>query len=44
VIFTFDATRPPGRRPLRAFSLEEKFVTQTFVAVQPRASTPATCG
>ncbi len=34
VIFTFDGDAPGQRAALRAFSMEEKFVTQTFVAVQ----------
>jgi len=34
VIFTFDGDAAGKRAALRAFSMEEKFVTQTFVAVQ----------
>jgi DNA primase len=34
VIFTFDGDAAGQRAVLRAFSLEEKFVTQTFFAVQ----------
>jgi DNA primase len=34
VIFTFDGDTAGQRAVLRAFELEEKFVTQTFVAVQ----------
>ena len=34
VIFTFDGDAAGRRAALRAFSMEEKFVTQTFVAVQ----------
>jgi DNA primase len=34
VIFTFDGDAAGQKAALRAFSLEERFVTQTFVAVQ----------
>ena len=34
VIFTFDGDAAGRRAALRAFSMEERFVTQTFVAVQ----------
>jgi DNA primase len=40
VIFTFDGDVAGQRAALRAFSLEEKFVTQTFVAVQPDGLDP----
>jgi DNA primase len=40
VIFTFDGDAPGQRAALRAFSMEEKFVTQTFVAVQPDGLDP----
>jgi DNA primase len=40
VIFTFDGDAAGRRAALRAFSLEEKFVTQTFVAVQPDGLDP----
>jgi DNA primase len=40
VIFTFDGDAAGQRAALRAFSLEEKFVTQTFVAVQPDGHDP----
>ena len=40
VIFTFDGDRAGQRAALRAFGMEEKFVTQTFVAVQPDGLDP----
>ena len=40
VIFTFDGDAAGQRAALRAFSLEVKFVTQTFVAVQPDGLDP----
>ncbi|MGO8887056.1 MAG: DNA primase [Streptosporangiaceae bacterium] len=40
VIFTFDGDAAGQRAALKAFSLEEKFVTQTFVAVQPDGLDP----
>ena len=40
VIFTFDGDMAGQKAALRAFSLEEKFVTQTFVAVQPDGLDP----
>jgi len=40
VIFTFDGDPAGQRAALRAFSMEEKFVTQTFVAVQPDGLDP----
>ena len=40
VIFTFDGDAAGRKAALRAFSLEEKFVTQTFVAVQPDGLDP----
>jgi DNA primase len=40
VIFTFDGDTAGQRAALRAFSMEEKFVTQTFVAVQPDGLDP----
>ena len=40
VIFTFDGDAAGLKAALRAFSLEEKFVTQTFVAVQPDGLDP----
>jgi len=40
VIFTFDGDSAGQRAALRAFGLEEKFVTQTFVAVQPDGLDP----
>jgi DNA primase len=40
VIFTFDGDAAGQRAVLRAFDLEEKFVTQTFVTVQPDGLDP----
>lgn len=40
VIFTFDGDAAGRKAALRAFSMEEKFVTQTFVAVQPDGLDP----
>jgi DNA primase len=40
VIFTFDGDVAGQRAALRAFGMEEKFVTQTFVAVQPDGLDP----
>ena len=40
VIFTFDGDAAGQRAALRAFGMEEKFVTQTFVAVQPDGLDP----
>ena len=40
VIFTFDGDAAGQKAALRAFSLEERFVTQTFVAVQPEGLDP----
>jgi DNA primase len=40
VIFTFDGDAAGQKAALRAFSLEERFVTQTFVAVQPDGLDP----
>ena len=40
MIFTFDGDAAGQKAALRAFSLEEKFVTQTFVAVQPDGLDP----
>jgi len=40
VIFTFDGDAAGQRAALRAFGLEDKFVTQTFVAVQPDGLDP----
>jgi DNA primase len=40
IIFTFDGDAAGQKAALRAFSLEEKFVTQTFVAVQPDGLDP----
>ena len=40
VIFTFDGDAAGRRAALRAFSLEEKFKTQTFIAVQPDGMDP----
>ena len=40
VVFTFDGDEAGRRAALRAFGLEERFVTQTFVAVQPNGLDP----
>jgi DNA primase len=40
IIFTFDGDAAGQKAALRAFGLEEKFVTQTFVAVQPDGLDP----
>jgi DNA primase len=40
VIFTFDGDAAGQRAALRAFGMEERFVTQTFVAVQPDGLDP----
>ncbi len=40
VIFTFDGDAAGQRAALRAFGVEDKFVTQTFVAVQPDGLDP----
>ncbi|HVB44380.1 MAG TPA: DNA primase [Streptosporangiaceae bacterium] len=40
VIFTFDGDAAGRRAARRAFGMEEKFVTQTFVAVQPDGMDP----
>jgi DNA primase len=40
VIFTFDGDAAGQRAALRAFGLEERFVTQTFVTVQPDGLDP----
>jgi DNA primase len=40
VIFTFDGDAAGQRAAVRAFELEEKFVTQTFVSVQPDGLDP----
>jgi DNA primase len=40
VIFTFDGDAAGQKAALKAFSLEERFVTQTFVAVQPDGLDP----
>jgi DNA primase len=40
VIFTFDGDAAGQRAAVRAFGMEEKFVTQTFVAVQPDGLDP----
>jgi DNA primase len=40
VIFTFDGDAAGQRAALRAFGLEDKFVTQTFVTVQPDGLDP----
>ncbi len=40
VIFTFDGDAAGQRAAIRAFGMEEKFVTQTFVTVQPDGLDP----
>ena len=40
VIFTFDGDAAGQRAALRAFDMEEKFVTQTYVTVQPDGLDP----
>jgi DNA primase len=40
VIFTFDGDAAGQRAALRAFGMEQKFVTQTFVTVQPDGLDP----
>ncbi len=40
VIFTFDGDAAGRRAALRAFGMEEKFKTQTFIAVQPDGMDP----
>ncbi|HEX5188946.1 MAG TPA: DNA primase [Streptosporangiaceae bacterium] len=40
VVFTFDGDAAGRRAALRAFGMEERFVTQTFVAVQPDGLDP----
>jgi DNA primase len=40
VVFTFDGDAAGQRAALRAFNLEDKFVTQTFVTVQPDGLDP----
>jgi DNA primase len=40
VIFTFDGDAAGQRAALRAFGLEDKFATQTYVAVQPDGLDP----
>jgi DNA primase len=40
VIFTFDGDAAGQRAALRAFGLEDRFVTQTYVAVQPDGLDP----
>ena len=40
VIFTFDGDAAGQRAALRAFGVEDRFVTQTFVAVQPDGLDP----
>ena len=40
MIFTFDGDAAGQKAALRAFADEQKFVTQTFVAVQPDGLDP----
>ena len=43
VIFTFDGDAAGQKAALRAYAEDQRFATQTFVAVDPAAWTPATC-
>jgi DNA primase len=40
IVFTFDGDEAGRRAALRAFGLEDRFVTQTYVAVQPDGLDP----
>jgi DNA primase len=40
IIFTFDGDAAGRRAAIRAFEMEERFVSQTFVAVQPEGLDP----